>query len=113
MVFRLINALIDLLFPATVGPDFIRKHLLNKYPERLEEVRQEAKYFNNYLRDVKRMQLPEHPANRPPAPLNNRAESNNQGAQRGAAAVPEIQPASVFQMRAQSRLVAQPGRLLA
>ena len=99
------------LLSSTTGPDFIRKHLINKYSERLEEVRQEAKYFNNYVRDVKRMQLPEHPANRPPAPVNTRAESNNQGAQR-ATAVPEVQPVSVFQMRAQSRLVAQPGRLL-
>lgn len=93
------------------GPDFIRKHLLNKHAERLEEVRQEAKYFNNYVRDVKRMQLPEHPTNRPPvqqSPVNR----NNWNQTSNLSSTPDIQPTSAFQMRAQSRLVAQPARLL-
>lgn len=45
------------------GPDFIRKHILNKHGEKVEEVRKEVEYFNNYLKDGKRPQLPEHPSN--------------------------------------------------
>lgn len=45
------------------GPDFIRKHILNKHAEKVDEVRKEVDYFNNYLKDGKRPQLPEHPAN--------------------------------------------------
>ncbi|KRG05480.1 serrate RNA effector molecule homolog isoform X2 [Drosophila mojavensis] len=43
------------------GPEFIRKHIFNKHEEKVEEVRKEVQYFNNYLRDPKRPQLPEHP----------------------------------------------------
>lgn len=45
------------------GKDFIRKHILNKHAEKVDEVRKEVDYFNNYLKDGKRPQLPEHPAN--------------------------------------------------
>lgn len=45
------------------GPDFIRKHILSKHAEKVDEVRKEVEYFNNYLKDGKRPQLPEHPAN--------------------------------------------------
>lgn len=41
------------------GPEFVRKHILNKHGERLEEVKANTAYFNNYLRDPKRPQLPE------------------------------------------------------
>jgi len=97
------------------GPDFIRKHLLNKHIERLDEVRQEAKYFNNYLRDVKRMQLPEHPANRPPVPQasNTNKDNNNWTQNPSNTTTHDSSPfTSPFQMRAYSRLVAQPARLL-
>lgn len=43
------------------GPEFIRKHIFNKHEEKVDEVRKEVQYFNNYLRDPKRPQLPEHP----------------------------------------------------
>lgn len=43
------------------GPDFIRKHIFNKHLDKVEEVRKEVDYFNNYLKDPKRPQLPEHP----------------------------------------------------
>lgn len=43
------------------GPDFIRKHIFNKHDEKVDEVRKEVEYFNNYLKDAKRPQLPEHP----------------------------------------------------
>lgn len=51
------------------GPDFIRKHIFNKHSEKVEEVRKEVEYYNNYLKDAKRPQLPENPANakKPPA----------------------------------------------
>ena len=40
------------------GPDYIRKHIVNKFPERLEEVKQDTAFFNNYLRDPSRPELP-------------------------------------------------------
>ncbi|KFD45031.1 hypothetical protein M513_14092, partial [Trichuris suis] len=36
------------------GPEFVRKHIFNKHPEKVEEVRVEVDYFNNYLYDPKR-----------------------------------------------------------
>lgn len=45
-----------------MGPEFVRKHILNKHMERVEQVREEALYFNNYVLDAKRPQLPEHPS---------------------------------------------------
>ncbi|XP_050422742.1 serrate RNA effector molecule homolog isoform X2 [Adelges cooleyi] len=48
------------------GPDFVRKHIFNKHIDKLDDVKKEVKYFNNYLRDTKRPQLPEHPGNKQP-----------------------------------------------
>lgn len=48
------------------GPDFIRKHIFNKHGEKVAEVKAEAEYFNNYLKDPKRPQLPEHPGSKAP-----------------------------------------------
>ncbi|KAK7586146.1 hypothetical protein V9T40_004022 [Parthenolecanium corni] len=50
------------------GPEFVLKHIQNKHAEKIEEVRLEVEYFNNYLRDSKRPQLPEHPVNKQPKP---------------------------------------------
>jgi len=47
------------------GPDFVQKHIFNKHGEKVEEVKKEVKYFNNYLKDPRRPQLPEHPNNKP------------------------------------------------
>jgi len=47
------------------GPEFVKKHIFNKHTEKIEEVKKEVEYFNNYLLDPKRPQLPEHPGNRP------------------------------------------------
>lgn len=44
------------------GPDFIRKHIFNKHAEKVEEVKKDVEYFNNYLLDNKRPSLPEHPS---------------------------------------------------
>ena len=40
------------------APEFVRKHIVNKFPERLEEVKQDTAFFNNYLRDPSRPELP-------------------------------------------------------
>uniref|UniRef100_H2Z9S1 Arsenite-resistance protein 2 homolog n=1 Tax=Ciona savignyi TaxID=51511 RepID=H2Z9S1_CIOSA len=36
------------------GPDYIRKHIFNKHGDKLDAVRKEVKYFNNYLMDPRR-----------------------------------------------------------
>jgi hypothetical protein len=46
------------------GAEFIRKHLFYKHDDKINEVKKEVDYFNNYLIDPKRPQLPEHPINR-------------------------------------------------
>ena len=43
------------------APEFIRKHILNKFAEQVEKVKQETQFYNNYLRDPKRPELPERP----------------------------------------------------
>ena len=43
------------------APDFIRKHILNKFPEQVEKVKQETEFYNNYIRDPARPELPERP----------------------------------------------------
>lgn len=50
------------------GPEFVKKHIENKFAENLDAIRKDAAYFNNYLADPKRPQLPEHPSNRPQQP---------------------------------------------
>ncbi|XP_019729670.1 serrate RNA effector molecule homolog isoform X2 [Hippocampus comes] len=47
------------------APEFVRKHILNKHGDKVDAVRQEVDYFNNYLMDAKRPALPE---NKPPPP---------------------------------------------
>ena len=49
------------------GPDFVRKHIFNKHAEKVEEVKKEVKYYNNYLKDPKRPQLPESNQKNAPA----------------------------------------------
>jgi len=46
------------------GPEFIRKHLFYKHMDKIAEVKKEVEYFNNYVFDPKRPQLPEHPSNK-------------------------------------------------
>lgn len=41
------------------GPEFVKKHIHNRFPERVAAVRHEAQFFNNYLRDPCRPELPE------------------------------------------------------
>jgi hypothetical protein len=40
------------------GPEFVRKHILGKHADKLEEVAAEVTYFNNYLVDAHRPQPP-------------------------------------------------------
>ncbi|UJR38183.1 hypothetical protein I4U23_030857 [Adineta vaga] len=49
------------------GPEFVRKHILNKHQDKIDEAKKNVVYFNNYLYDPKRPQLPEHPSTRPGA----------------------------------------------
>lgn len=44
-----------------LGPDFVRKHIFNKHGEKIEEVKKEVEFFNNYLKDPKRPMLAEAP----------------------------------------------------
>ncbi|XP_052687226.1 serrate RNA effector molecule homolog isoform X2 [Crassostrea angulata] len=46
------------------GPEFVRKHIFNKHGEKVDEVRTEVTFFNNYLVDPKRPALQEHPKNK-------------------------------------------------
>ncbi|KAM9348599.1 serrate RNA effector molecule homolog isoform 1-T1 [Symphorus nematophorus] len=41
------------------GPEFVRKHILNKHGDKIEEVKKEVAFFNNFLMDAKRPSLPE------------------------------------------------------
>ncbi|XP_068456936.1 serrate RNA effector molecule homolog isoform X8 [Clinocottus analis] len=41
------------------GPDFVRKHILNKHGDKIDEVKKEVVFFNNFLMDAKRPSLPE------------------------------------------------------
>ena len=37
----------------------MRKHILNKHGDKIEEVKKEVTFFNNFLMDAKRPSLPE------------------------------------------------------
>nr|XP_020655414.1 serrate RNA effector molecule homolog isoform X2 [Pogona vitticeps] len=50
------------------GPEFVRKHIFNKHAEKIEEVKKEVSFFNNFLMDAKRPTLPELRLNQPPVP---------------------------------------------
>ncbi|XP_062844543.1 serrate RNA effector molecule homolog [Trichomycterus rosablanca] len=51
------------------GPEFVRKHILNKHNDKIEEVRKEVEFFNNFLMDAKRPSIPEmKPLPPPPGP---------------------------------------------
>lgn len=46
------------------GPEFVKKHILSKHEDKIDDVKKEVAYFNNYLNDPRRLQLPEHPSSR-------------------------------------------------
>lgn len=70
------------------GPDFVRKHVFNKHAEKVEEVKKEVAFFNNYLLDPKRPGLPEHPGNRPSGPRQQEQYSGGAGPMGGPPAQP-------------------------
>jgi len=41
------------------GPEFIRKHIIMKHVEHVDNVKDEVKYFNNYIYDLKRPCFPD------------------------------------------------------
>lgn len=43
------------------GADFVRKHIFNKHAEKVENVKKDVEFFNNFIRDPKRPNLPEKP----------------------------------------------------
>uniref|UniRef100_A0A671L5M2 Serrate RNA effector molecule homolog n=1 Tax=Sinocyclocheilus anshuiensis TaxID=1608454 RepID=A0A671L5M2_9TELE len=50
------------------GPEFVRKHILNKHGDKIEEVKKEVVFFNNFLMDAKRPSIPEMKPPPPPGP---------------------------------------------
>ena len=54
------------------GADFVRKHIFNKHAEKVENVKKDVQYFNNYIKDPRRPKLPEKPKPvhkpKPPSP---------------------------------------------
>jgi len=47
--------------------EFIKKHIVNKFADKIEEVKAEVEFFNNYILDPARPQLPEE---KPQPPVN-------------------------------------------
>jgi hypothetical protein len=61
------------------GPDFVRKHIFNKHGEKVEEVKKEVQYYNNYLKDPKRPQLAEINGGKSGGPGGSRREAPPRG----------------------------------
>ena len=60
------------------APDFIKKHIFNKFPDELEKVKLETEFYNNYNRDPGRPELPEHPPRQPLQTQTNSIQFRNQ-----------------------------------
>jgi len=43
------------------GADFVRKHIFNKHGEKVENVKKDVEFFNNYIKDPNRPNLPVRP----------------------------------------------------
>lgn len=52
----------------------MRKHILNKHGDKIEEVKKEVMFFNNFLMDAKRPSLPEMKL--PPVPSPGQGRQN-------------------------------------
>lgn len=61
------------------APEFVKKHIFNRYSVEIENVKKQAAYFNNYIQDTKRPQLPEHPSNRPPQAAQQSQQQSSRG----------------------------------
>lgn len=64
-----------MLSSSTQGPEFVRKHIFNKHAEKIEEVKKEVAFFNNFLTDAKRPALPEIKPAQPPGPAQSKIRS--------------------------------------
>ena len=40
------------------APEFVRKHVANKFADKVEEVKTDVEFFNNFIRDDKRPAMP-------------------------------------------------------
>ena len=60
--------MLSVLIRSSQGPEFVRKHIFNKHAEKIEEVKKEVAFFNNFLTDAKRPALPEIKPAQPPGP---------------------------------------------
>jgi len=63
------------------APEFVRKHIINKFGDKIEEVKTDVMFFNNYIKDDKRPCMPLAPAGAPrqqvdKAPLKRMADSD-------------------------------------
>ena len=48
------------------APEFVRKHIFNKWGEKVDEVKLDVAFFNNYIRDENRPRLPTAPPSKSP-----------------------------------------------
>lgn len=67
--------LVQFSFLCIQGPEFVRKHIFNKHSEKIEEVKKEVAFFNNFLTDAKRPALPEIKPAQPPGPAQSKIRS--------------------------------------
>ena len=61
------------------APEFIKKHIFNKFSDQVEKVKQESQFYNNYLRDPIRPELPERPQVAKPKPAPPPSPTANEG----------------------------------
>lgn len=67
--------MLSVLICSSQGPEFVRKHIFNKHAEKIEEVKKEVAFFNNFLTDAKRPALPEIKPAQPPGPAQSKIRS--------------------------------------
>jgi hypothetical protein len=64
--------------------EFVRKHIFNKHAEKVAAVKADVEFFNNFLRDPRRPQLPEKPRPKAvPQPPPPRVDHEERRQQRG------------------------------
>ena len=83
------------------GPDFVRKHIMTKHTEKVDEVKKEVNFFNNYLRVrpvfnsmisktfccLRTPSVPSCPSTRPPRPAPREREAQVRTGGRGGGAI--------------------------
>lgn len=47
------------------APEYVRKHIINKFGEKIDEVKTDVEFFNNYIKDDKRPSMPLAPVGTP------------------------------------------------